>query len=107
VDPGKKQEMLHNFHNVFRPAAMKQPGFIDVKMLKLRSALSGATPSGANYRFELIYASEEQRKVWVDTATHKRSCLLLRRHSRRKITPSFSMTRPDVNEDSSDENFIE
>jgi len=72
VDPAKEQEMLHNFHNVFRPAAMKQPGFIDVKMLKLRSALAGAAPSGANYRFELIYASEEQRKVWVDTATHKR-----------------------------------
>jgi hypothetical protein len=66
--------MLLNFHNVFRPAAMKHPGFIDVKMLKLRPALSGATPSGANYRFELIYASEEQRKVWVDTATHKRVC---------------------------------
>ena len=33
VDPTKEQEMLHNFHNVFRPAATKQPGFIDVKML--------------------------------------------------------------------------
>jgi heme-degrading monooxygenase HmoA len=71
VDPAKEQEMLHNFHNVFRPAASKQPGFIDVKMLKLRSALAGAAPTGANYRFELIYASEEQRKAWVATATHK------------------------------------
>jgi heme-degrading monooxygenase HmoA len=71
VDPAKEQEMLHNFHNVFRPAASKQPGFIDVKMLQLRSALAGAAPTGANYRFELIYASEEQRKAWVATATHK------------------------------------
>ena len=71
VDPAKEVEMLHNFHNVFRPAAAKQPGFIDVKMLKLRSALAGAAPSGANYRFELIFASEEQRKAWVATATHK------------------------------------
>jgi hypothetical protein len=71
VDPAKEQEMLHNFHNVFRPAASKQPGFVDVKMLKLRSSLAGAPPSGANYRFELTYASEEQRKAWVATATHQ------------------------------------
>ena len=71
VDPAREQEMLHNFHNVFRPAAVKQPGFIDVKMLKLRSALAGPAPSRANYRFELTYASEEQRKAWVATATHK------------------------------------
>jgi len=63
--------MLHNFHNTFRPAAAKQPGFIDVKMLKLHSALAGAAPSGANYRFELTFASEEQRKAWVATATHQ------------------------------------
>jgi heme-degrading monooxygenase HmoA len=71
VDPAKEHEMLQNFHNVFRPAASKQPGFIDVKMLKLSSALAGAAPSGANYRFELIFASEEQRKAWVATATHQ------------------------------------
>jgi len=72
VDPAKEQEMLHNFHNFFRPAAAKQPGFIDVKMLKLRSALAGTAPSGANYRFELTFASEEQRKAWVATAAHKK-----------------------------------
>jgi heme-degrading monooxygenase HmoA len=71
VDPAKEQEMLHNFHSVFRPAAAKQPGFISVKMLKLRSALAGAAPSGANYRFELTFASEDQRKAWVATATHQ------------------------------------
>lgn len=63
--------MLHSFHTIFRPAASKQPGFIDVKMLKLRSALAGAGPSGANYRFELTFASEEQRQAWVATATHQ------------------------------------
>jgi heme-degrading monooxygenase HmoA len=72
VDPAKETEMLHNFHTVFRPAAAKQPGFIAVKMLKLRSALAGAAPSGANYRFELIFASEEQRRAWVATATHQK-----------------------------------
>jgi hypothetical protein len=72
VDPAKEQEMLHNFHTIFRPAASKQPGFIDVKMLKLRSALAGAGPSGANYRFQLVFANESQRQAWVATETHKR-----------------------------------
>ena len=35
VDPAKEQDMLKYFANVFRPAAAKFPGFIDVKMLKL------------------------------------------------------------------------
>jgi heme-degrading monooxygenase HmoA len=72
VDPAKEKEMLHNFHTIFHPAATKQPGYIDVKMLKLRSALAGAAPAGANYRFVLIYASEEERKAWVASATHKK-----------------------------------
>jgi len=72
VDPAKEQEMLRNFHDVFRPAASKQPGFLDVKMLKLRSVLAGTGPAGANYRFELIFAGEEQRQAWVATATHQR-----------------------------------
>ena len=71
VDPTKEQEMLHNFHTIFRPAAAKQAGFIDGKMLKLRSVLAGTAPVGANYRFELTYASEEQRQAWVASATHK------------------------------------
>ncbi len=71
VDPAREREMLHNFHTIFRPAASKQPGFVDVKMLKLRSALAGAAPTGANYRFELTFASEDQRKAWVATATHQ------------------------------------
>lgn len=72
VDPAKEHEMLRNFHDVFRPAAGKQPGFLDVKMLKLRSALAGAAPAGANYRFELTFSSEEQRQAWVASPTHQR-----------------------------------
>lgn len=72
VDPAKEQEMLHNFRTVFRPAAAKHPGYIDVKMLKLRSALQGEAPAGANYRFVLSYQSEELRKQWVASATHQK-----------------------------------
>lgn len=72
VDPSKEQEMLRNFRTIFRPAASKQPGFKDARMLKLRSVLQGTGPEGANYRFVLTFATEEQRKQWVATATHRR-----------------------------------
>lgn len=72
VTPAKEQEMLHNFKTIFRPAASKQPGYIEVKMLKLRSALQGRAPAGANYRFVLRYASEEQRQAWVASAIHQK-----------------------------------
>ena len=72
VDPAKEQEMLHNFKVTFRPAAVKQPGYIDVQMLKLDMAIQGSTPAGLNYRFVLTYASEELRQQWVASETHKR-----------------------------------
>ena len=72
VDPAREKEMLHIFHTQFHPAATRQPGFIDVKMLKLRSALQGSAPPGSNYRFVLIYQTEEQRRAWVATPIHKK-----------------------------------
>ena len=72
VDATKEEEMLHNFKQIFLPAAKKQPGYIDVKMLKLRQVLQGSMPQSVNYRFVLTYATEEQRKKWVEKATHKR-----------------------------------
>ena len=47
VDPTKEKEMLRNFETTFRPAASKQRGYIDAKMLKLRSTLVGTAPAGA------------------------------------------------------------
>jgi heme-degrading monooxygenase HmoA len=72
VDPTKEQEMLHNFRTVFQPVAVKHPGYIDVQMLKLRSALQGSAPAGVNYRFSLIYESEELRQKWINSDDHKR-----------------------------------
>lgn len=72
VDPAKEQEMLHNFKTIFRPAASKQPGYVDVQMLKLRSALQGNAPESANYRFVLTFVSEELRQKWIASATHQR-----------------------------------
>jgi hypothetical protein len=72
VDPAKEKEMLRNFETIFRPAAAKFPGFIDVKMIKLRSALAGSPPAGVNYRFVLSYQSEELRQKWVASDTHQK-----------------------------------
>ncbi len=72
VDPGKEQEMLHNFHTVFKPAATKFAGYVDARMCKLRSAIQGAPPSGVNYRFQLTYQSEELRQKWVASETHQK-----------------------------------
>lgn len=72
VDPAKEKEMLHNFETIFRPAAAKFPGYIDVKILKLRSALMGNAPAGVNYRFSLTYQSEELRQKWVASPVHQK-----------------------------------
>jgi len=72
VEPAKEKEMLKNFETVFKPAASKQPGYIDVKMLKLRSTLLGKAPAGINYRFALTYESEELRQKWVASDIHQK-----------------------------------
>jgi hypothetical protein len=72
VDPAREKEMLDNFHNTFKPAAVKFPGYIDVKILKLHSALMGEAPTGLNYRFQLAYQSEELRQKWVASDVHQK-----------------------------------
>jgi hypothetical protein len=70
VDPAKEQDMVRYFETVFRPAAQKFEGYIDVRMLKLRAALMGVAPAGVNYRFSLAYQSEELRQKWVTSDVH-------------------------------------
>ena len=72
VNPAKEKEKLHNFETIFRPEAAKDPGFIDVMMLKLRTAMQGSAPAGVNYRFSLTYRSEELRQKWVASAEHQK-----------------------------------
>jgi len=72
VDPAQEKEMLHNFETIFRPEAAKHPGYISVKMMKLRTAIQGSAPAGINYRFALTYQSEELRQKWVASAEHQR-----------------------------------
>jgi gluconolactonase len=71
VDPAQEAAFLQRFETEFRPAAAKQPGFVDLEMLKLNSALMGQTPRGMNYRFVLSFRSEPQRQAWVATDLHQ------------------------------------
>jgi antibiotic biosynthesis monooxygenase (ABM) superfamily enzyme len=72
VDAGREQEMLRNYHTIFKPAAEKYPGYIDLKMLKLRSAIQGSAPPTINYRFQLTYESEEARQKWIHSDIHQK-----------------------------------
>lgn len=73
VDPSKEKEMVKNYHTIFKPAAVKFPGYIDLKIVKLRSALQGSAPAGMNYRFQLTFQSEEMRQKWVASDVHKKA----------------------------------
>jgi len=85
VDPKREQEMLMNFENIFRPTAQRQPGFIDLKMLKLNSAIRGAAPAGGKYRFVLTFESEELRQKWIASKDHD------------KVWPEIEKTLTDKN----------
>ncbi|HSB16737.1 MAG TPA: antibiotic biosynthesis monooxygenase [Bryobacteraceae bacterium] len=71
VDSAKEKKLVENFRNVFRPAISRQPGFVDVKLLRLRKALSGPTP--LPYRLLISFQTEEQRQAWVATTDHQRA----------------------------------
>jgi len=72
IPPDREQEMLRHFHNAFKPAAEKFPGYVDLKMLKLRTTFQGAVPAGINYRFQLTYESEEARQKWIKSDVHQK-----------------------------------
>jgi hypothetical protein len=72
VSAAREPEMLKNFHTIFKPAAEKFPGYMDVKLLKLAKVYTGSAPSGINYRFQLTYVSEEARQKWIHSDIHKK-----------------------------------
>ncbi|MGE5489409.1 MAG: antibiotic biosynthesis monooxygenase family protein [bacterium] len=72
LDPAREQEMLENYKNIFRPVITKQPGFVAVKLLKLRSALQGEAPQNCSYRLIISFETEEQRLTWVASDEHQR-----------------------------------
>ena len=71
IDPAKEQEMLRYFQTVFRPAAMKFRGYIDVRMLRVHAVPVGSHPPALTYRFAITYESEELRQKWVSSDIHQ------------------------------------
>ena len=72
LDPAKEKELLTNYKNTFRPAISKQPGFVDVKLMKLRAEMAGKVPVNCTYRLMLSFQTEDQRKTWVATPLHQK-----------------------------------
>lgn len=70
LDPAREKEMLQNYRTIFHPAIIKQPGFVAVTLLKLRSEKQGKAPAGCPYRLIISFQTEEDRLKWVATPTH-------------------------------------
>ena len=63
--------MIKNYHEIFQPTISRQPGFVDVKLLKLREALAGPEPENYKYRLIISFETEEQRREWVARDEHQ------------------------------------
>ena len=72
VDPAKEKELLKNFASTFQPTIKKQPGFIDVKLMKLRKVAKGVGPVNTNFRLLISFQTEEQRLQWVASDVHQK-----------------------------------
>lgn len=73
VEPSREKEMLENYLKIFRPTISRQPGFVSVKLLKLRVERRGKAPAGCPYRLIISFAAEEQRLTWVATDDHQKA----------------------------------
>ncbi len=72
VEPTKQKDLMRVYKEVFRPAISKQPGFVEVKLMKLRQVMAGPAPANASFRLLISFQTEEQRKAWVATDVHKK-----------------------------------
>lgn len=73
LNSAKEKEMLSVWHNTFKQAISKQPGFVSVSLLKLRKENQGKAPAGASYRLTISFQTEEQRLTWVATDLHQKA----------------------------------
>jgi heme-degrading monooxygenase HmoA len=82
VDPAKEQRFLKTFREKFRPAISRQPGFVEVKLLRFRKAMVGAPAGNWNYRLLISFQTEEQRQAWVKTDLHQQVWPAMEAHFR-------------------------
>jgi mannose-6-phosphate isomerase-like protein (cupin superfamily) len=74
VDPDKCEAFEKNYTNVYIPALRKQVGYLGSKLLRLfpekvQNDISAAK-TNFNYQMELMFDTEEHRKLWVKTQEH-------------------------------------
>ena len=73
VDTHREEELLENYQRIFRPAINRQPGFVDVKLLKFRETLVEQKQADCHYRLVISFQSEEERRQWVATDEHQQA----------------------------------
>ena len=71
MNPAREAEAIRYFETVYRPAASRFEGYIDLRLLKLQAALAGSAPPGINYRFSITFTSEALRQKWVASDAHQ------------------------------------
>lgn len=71
IDPAREAEAIHYFETVYRPAARRFDGYVDLCLLKLQAALVGSAPAGINYRFSITFTTEALRLQWVASPPHQ------------------------------------
>ncbi len=73
VAPGKEAIIEANFAKIFKPTISKQPGFVEVKLLRFQAAKAGEGPKSSKYRLVISFQTEAQRVTWVATADHQKA----------------------------------
>lgn len=71
IDPAREAEALNFFETVYRPTARTFEGYLDLHLLKLTTAVTGAAPPGVNFRFSIAFTSEALRQRWVASPEHQ------------------------------------
>lgn len=71
IDPAREDAAIQYFETVYRPTAARFEGYLDLRLLKLTTAVTGVAPSGVTHRFSITYASEALRQRWVASPEHQ------------------------------------
>jgi heme-degrading monooxygenase HmoA len=71
IADGREASLVEAFHSVFEPVIRKQPGFMDVRLLRFRQAMKGSPPA-MKFRLLISFETEQQRLSWVASEDHQR-----------------------------------
>jgi hypothetical protein len=80
VEPAQAAGLKETFDKVFRPVIRKQPGFVDVRLLKYSLSKMGQPPARCTYRLLISFETEKQREAWVASADHQKVWPQMEKH---------------------------